>query len=51
MDTHHGRARFSWYMVKADGTALPVGIYIVEVDPGTGKLKKILGFLGLLKEL
>ncbi|MBO6900769.1 MAG: hypothetical protein JJ864_05425 [Rhizobiaceae bacterium] len=51
VDMHHGKARFAWHMVNADGTALPAGLDIVEFDEATGKLKTILGFFDPLPEL
>lgn len=51
VDMHHGKARFAWHMVNADGTALPAGLDIVEFDEATGKLKTILGFFGSLPDL
>lgn len=51
VDVHHGKARFAWHMVNADGSALPAGLDIVEFDEVTGKLKSILGFFGPLADL
>lgn len=51
VDMHHGKARFAWHMVNADGTALPAGLDIVEFDGATGKLAMILGFFGPLADL
>ncbi len=51
VDAHHGKARFAWHLVNADGTSLPPGIDIVEIDEATGKLKTILGFFGPLADL
>lgn len=51
IDEHHDVARFSWHLVKADGTMLPDGIDIIEIDKTTGKLTSILGFFGPSKLL
>jgi len=48
VDEHHGWARFAWHLIQADGTTLPEGLDVIEVDEETGKLKVILGFFGSL---
>ena len=50
VDMHHGKARFAWHMVNADGTALPAGLDIVEFDE-EGRLRMILGFFGPLADM
>ena len=50
VDMHHGKARFAWHMVNADGTALPAGLDIVEFDEA-GRLRMILGFFGPLADM
>ena len=47
----HGKARFAWHLVDADGTALPPGLDIVAFDEVSGRLKTILGFFGPLPEM
>jgi hypothetical protein len=51
IDAHHHWARFAWHLVKNDGTTMPPGIDIVEVDLTSGKLRSILGFFGPLADL
>jgi len=50
VDLHHGIARFAWHLVKADGTALPEGLDIVEFT-ADGKIGRIVGFFGPLRGL
>jgi hypothetical protein len=47
IDAHHGRARFAWHVMLADGTGLPEGLDIVELCDD-GRLRRILGFFGPL---
>lgn len=49
VEIHHGKARFAWHLVNADGSALPEGLDIVSINEQTGKLNSILGFFGPLK--
>jgi hypothetical protein len=44
-DVHHGMLRFTWRIVKADGTTLSEGMDFGELD-SDGRLRKIVGFFG-----
>jgi hypothetical protein len=46
VDIHHGVARFTWHVVKADGTALPEGIDIAFISPDGSRIERIIGFFG-----
>ena len=46
-DLHHGMLRFTWRIVKADGTPLTDGIDFGVLD-GEGRIQKIVGFFGPL---
>jgi hypothetical protein len=45
VDEHHGRLRFAWKLVAADGTTRMEGIDIGELAPD-GRLRSITGFFG-----
>jgi hypothetical protein len=49
VQVHHGIARFSWRVVQADGTALPDGLDIAELSADGTKIRRIIGFFGLLE--
>ena len=49
IDAHHAMFRFGWQMVFADGTALPEGIDIVDMNDN-GQWMRISGFFGALKK-
>ena len=51
VDVHHGVARFSWHVVQADGTALPDGLDIAEFSSDGQRIRRIIGFFGLLQAL
>lgn len=44
-DVHHGLLRFSWRLLKADGTTLTDGIDFGALD-ADGRIAKIVGFFG-----
>ncbi len=50
VDPHHGRFRFSWKMVVADGSTALEGIDFGEID-NAGRIARIVGFFGPLKPL
>jgi len=43
-DSHHGMLRFSWRLIRADGTTID-GMDFGELD-SEGQLKRIVGFFG-----
>jgi hypothetical protein len=47
VDMHHDRARYSWALVRADGTRFE-GFDAVELDLQQGKIRRIDGFFGPL---
>jgi len=47
IDTHHGRFRFAWKMLRPDGTAAIDGMDYGELDPD-GRISRIVGFFGPL---
>jgi hypothetical protein len=47
VDMHHDRARYSWVLVRADGTRFE-GFDAVELDLQQGKISRIDGFFGPL---
>jgi hypothetical protein len=49
-DLHHGRLRFTWRLVKGDGSTLTEGIDFGELD-AEGRIQKIVGFFGPVKPL
>ena len=44
-DVHHGTLRFSWRILKADGSTLSEGIDFGELD-ADGRIRRIVGFFG-----
>jgi hypothetical protein len=44
-DVHHGTLRFSWRILKPDGTTLSEGMDFGELDRG-GRIRRIVGFFG-----
>lgn len=44
-DVHHGLLRFTWRIVKADGTPLTEGIDFGELH-SEGRIRRIVGFFG-----
>jgi hypothetical protein len=44
-DHHHGMLRFTWRIVKPDGSTLTEGMDFGELD-GDGRIRKIVGFFG-----
>jgi hypothetical protein len=49
IDFHHGLARFSWHLVQADGAALPDGLDVVELSSDGTRIRRVVGFFGLLR--
>ena len=49
-DVHHGRLRFTWRLVKADGSTLTEGVDFGELD-AEGRIQKIIGFFGPYRPL
>jgi hypothetical protein len=47
VDMHHDRARYSWALVRPDGTRLE-GFDAVQLDLEQGKISRIDGFFGAL---
>jgi hypothetical protein len=47
VDMHHDRARYSWALVRADGTRFE-GFDAVELNLQQGKIRRIDGFFGPL---
>lgn len=45
VDAHHNLGRFSWHVVLADGSPLPDGLDLVELDDD-GRIRRIIGFFG-----
>jgi hypothetical protein len=50
VDMHHDRARYSWVLVRADGTRFE-GFDAVELDLQQGKIRRIDGFFGPLPKV
>jgi hypothetical protein len=50
VDMHHDRARYSWAVVRPDGTRFE-GFDAVQVDRNQGKISRIDGFFGPLPEV
>ena len=44
IDFHHGLARFSWYVVQADGTTLPEGLDTAELSSDGKHIRRVVGF-------
>ena len=44
-DEHHGKLRFTWKMLGADGSTVIEGIDFGELAPD-GRIKRIVGFFG-----
>jgi hypothetical protein len=44
-DVHHGLLRFTWRIVKPDGTSLSEGLDFGELD-SEGRIRRIVGFFG-----
>ena len=44
-DEHHGKLRFTWKMIGADGNTIIDGIDFGELAPD-GRIKRIVGFFG-----
>jgi hypothetical protein len=44
-DLHHGQLRFTWRIVKADGSTLSEGMDFGELD-ADGRIRRIVGFFG-----
>jgi hypothetical protein len=49
IDSHHGKFRFTWRMVLADGKVFGEGIDFGELN-SDGKLHRIVGFFGPLAQ-
>ena len=49
VDMHHDRARYSWVLLRPDGTRLD-GFDAVELDLHQGKIRRIDGFFGPLPD-
>lgn len=47
IDQHHGRLRFGWRLLLADGTVAIEGIDFCELSPD-GRIARIVGFFGPL---
>lgn len=47
VDVHHGMLRFSWRLIRADGTTMTDGIDFGVLD-ADGKITRIVGFFGPL---
>ena len=45
VDVHHDQIRFTWKILKADGSAISEGMDFGVID-GEGRLSKIVGFFG-----
>ena len=50
VDMHHDRARYTWALVRADGTRFD-GFDAVTLDLAQGKISRIDGFFGQLPEV
>lgn len=48
---HHGLARFGWALQLPDGSLQGGGIDVVDLDPTTSRLTRIVGFFGSLTPL
>lgn len=48
VDVHHDVARFAWQLVRADGSTLPEGLDVVDLDMGALRIRRIVGFFGPL---
>lgn len=51
VDVHHGWARFAWYVVQADGIALPEGLDIAYVSADGSQIERIIGFFGPISRI
>jgi SnoaL-like domain len=50
IDSHHGKFRFTWRMVLADGKVALEGIDFGELNSDGSKLHRIVGFFGPLAQ-
>jgi hypothetical protein len=50
VDMHHDRARYSWVLVREDGTRFE-GFDAVQIDLEQGKIRRIDGYFGSLPEV
>lgn len=48
VDVHHDVARFAWQLVRADGSRLPEGLDVVDLDVDNRRIRRIVGFFGPL---
>lgn len=49
VDAHHGLARFGWKASMPDGSTLVEGVDVVELDPNSARLQRVVGFFGALR--
>jgi hypothetical protein len=48
VDIHHNLARFNWQVLLPDGTTPSEGIDFIELEDDRGRIRRIIGFFGLL---
>ncbi|MBK6615807.1 nuclear transport factor 2 family protein [Ottowia sp.] len=46
VDVHHDAARFHWQVALAGGGTLPESVDFIDLEPGHGRIRRIVGFFG-----